>query len=91
MSMVKFGADEIFKGKGSVLTDKDIDTILADGEVCNHKHIELYSVCMACIPTCAKLVVLTCEHTHTHTFFENIIKIKPCTHTCRLELKSSKH
>jgi hypothetical protein len=35
MSMVKFGADEIFKGKGSVLTDKDIDTILADGEVYN--------------------------------------------------------
>jgi SWI/SNF-related matrix-associated actin-dependent regulator of chromatin subfamily A member 5 len=32
MSMVKFGADEIFKGKGSQLTDKDIDTILADGE-----------------------------------------------------------
>jgi hypothetical protein len=32
MSMVKFGADEIFKGKGSMLSDKDIDTILADGE-----------------------------------------------------------
>ena len=29
---VRFGADEIFKGKGSMLTDTDIDGILAHGE-----------------------------------------------------------
>jgi len=32
MAMVRFGADEIFKGKGATWSDKDIDTILSDGE-----------------------------------------------------------
>uniref|UniRef100_A0A7S2WPA6 Uncharacterized protein n=2 Tax=Rhizochromulina marina TaxID=1034831 RepID=A0A7S2WPA6_9STRA len=32
MSMVKFGADEIFKGKTSTLSDTDIDVILKQGE-----------------------------------------------------------
>lgn len=32
MSMVRFGADEIFSAKGSTITDDDIDAILAKGE-----------------------------------------------------------
>ena len=32
MNMVKFGADQIFKGKGSTISDADIDVILAKGE-----------------------------------------------------------
>lgn len=32
MSMVRFGADEIFNAKGSTVTDEDIDAILAKGE-----------------------------------------------------------
>ena len=32
MSMVKFGADEIFKGKEATISDADIDTILTEGE-----------------------------------------------------------
>lgn len=32
MTMVRFGADEIFQAKGSTITDEDIDAILAKGE-----------------------------------------------------------
>lgn len=32
MTMVKFGADEIFTARGSMITDDDIDAILAKGE-----------------------------------------------------------
>ncbi|RHY25867.1 hypothetical protein DYB32_008035 [Aphanomyces invadans] len=32
MTMVRFGADEIFNAKGSMITDDDIDAILAKGE-----------------------------------------------------------
>jgi len=41
MSMVRFGADEIFKGQGSVLTDADIDVILANGEARTAEQQEL--------------------------------------------------
>lgn len=30
---VKFGADEIFRGEGSAITDQDVDAILAASEV----------------------------------------------------------
>jgi SWI/SNF-related matrix-associated actin-dependent regulator of chromatin subfamily A member 5 len=32
MTMVRFGADEIFKSKSATITDDDIDAILAQGE-----------------------------------------------------------
>ncbi|KAF0748413.1 hypothetical protein AaE_007355, partial [Aphanomyces astaci] len=32
MTMVRFGADEIFNAKGSMITEDDIDAILAKGE-----------------------------------------------------------
>lgn len=32
LSMIKFGADEIFKSKDSSITDEDIDLIISKGE-----------------------------------------------------------
>ncbi len=51
-NMVQFGANEIFRAKGSMITDEDIDLILSKGV-----YISLLSLSQ----------LNTHTHTHTHT------------------------